>query len=85
MNCPKCRTPMVSAVRIYDGKTVKSETLYCPKCGCRRERHHSGRAALAALIALGLLAGPCMPDRNYGFIVISDCSPVIEKPVNPTM
>jgi len=80
MNCPKCQATMVSAVRVYDGKTVKTETLYCPKCGHRHERHRTGRATLAALMALGLLAGPCTPDRNYGFIVISDCSPVIANP-----
>ena len=34
----------------------------------------------AAIVLVCLLAGPCVPQRNYGFIVISDISPVIANP-----
>jgi len=80
MNCPKCQTTMVSAVRVYDGNTVKTETLYCPKCGCRRERHRTGRAALAALMALAVLSGPCID--NSAWLRIGQ-QPVIENPAPP--
>ena len=80
MDCPKCQAPMVSAVRVYDGNTIKTETFYCPKCGTRRERHRTGRAVLAALMAVSILTGPCI-DNSAWFRIGQQ--PVIENPAPP--
>jgi len=80
MDCPKCQAPMRSAVRVYDGNTIKTETFYCPKCGEKWERHRRGLAALAAVIALGILSGPCI-DNSAWFRIGQQ--PVIQNPAPP--
>ena len=79
MNCPKCRAPMTSATRVYNGNTVTEEVFYCPKCSYRHVRRRSMKNVLAGLLTLGLLAGgPC--SRDYSLFRIGSGQPVIQNP-----